>query len=144
LIDPDDFVPPPGMPVCPPADPVKAAIPPGAPAPPHDAPVCVLNRVDIDAILFGLSAPSMVPLASERVLSNATAAGGFLYVGSGDDSFEYAGGSMLAEVSDPSICCVAHHFDPHIATHTPVNNYIEVGWVESNHGPLSPAVRKWS
>lgn len=53
ILNPDDFTPPPGMETCPPWDPAKAAIQPGAPPPPHNAPRCFSNPADLaDAVVI--------------------------------------------------------------------------------------------
>ncbi|MEJ7791990.1 MAG: hypothetical protein WKF65_08485 [Gaiellaceae bacterium] len=142
IVDPDEFIPPLGMPTCPTANAAKAAIPAGAPAPPHDAPICFSNPADIEKIIVGVPAPGSPSFAPEMTISSSSSApslAGFRFFGSQDEAFSYSGGSMLTEVSDPSVCqsfCVLEqHFYNRTSARTSAGNSIQVGWGEANHAP---------
>lgn len=142
LVNPADFTPPPGMEICPPYDPAKAAIPPGAPPPPQNAPVCFSNPVDIARSIVVVLEPGPPMSAVASTSSNRCDPAPFpnhRLNGSCDPLTQYHGSSMLTESSDPSVCHFAgcppqQHFYSRTSLTTPADNVIEVGWTESNWG----------
>jgi hypothetical protein len=136
----------PGVPICPPADPVAAAVAPGSPEPPADAPVCFSNPADVAQDIFSVPGPS-TPSFSDAPLTSPTShrrllapsIPGYRYGGSQNESFIWRGGQNLSEVSNPSIChsgCAApQHFYSRIGNGTSLGHNVQVGWVEDNHAP---------
>jgi hypothetical protein len=126
-----DFARPPGMPICPPVYPTPPGLAPGEEAP-DDAPVCFTPPEE-----QGLRIPRS-PLRSGLSLLHGEGSSTHRLVGSRTAYFNFEGGKMTTEVTNPSICswCAnnQHFYDRTVARSTG-GNYIEMGWIESNWGP---------
>jgi hypothetical protein len=135
----EDFVKPdPSMPNCPPPDPNY----PGETSDPDpDAPVCY-QPPEAQGLVF------VVTTATEpgSAIEDDPFAGPYRHTGSKTTNAVFGGGQNRAEISDPSVCypCqrdLRQHFYDRIAAISQGNNAIEVGWVESNHPPITGNAR---